>query len=49
LRQLVASLVQAIMPELTFDLLRIAQTAIRRHLCEPPRRKRAYQRMFQLC
>jgi hypothetical protein len=49
MRQLVASLLEAIMPEPSFDLLRIAKAAIHRHLCEPPRKKRTYQRMFQLC
>jgi hypothetical protein len=37
------------MPALSFDLLRIAQAAIHRHLCEPPRKKNTYQRMLQLC
>jgi hypothetical protein len=49
MRQLVASLLEAIMPAPSFDLLRIAQAAIHRHLREPPRKKRTYQRMFQLC
>jgi hypothetical protein len=40
---------QAIMPAPSFDLLRIAQAAIHRHLREPLRKKRTYQRMFQLC
>jgi hypothetical protein len=40
---------QAIMPAPSFELLRIAHAAIHRHLCEPPRKKRTYQRMFQLC
>jgi hypothetical protein len=47
--QLVASLLEAIMPAPSFDLLRIAKAAIHRHLREPPRKKRTYQRMFQLC
>jgi hypothetical protein len=49
MRQLVATLVEAMMPAPSFDLLRIAQAAIHRHLREPPREKRTYQRMFQLC
>jgi hypothetical protein len=49
MRQLVATLVEAIMPEPSCDLLRIAQAAIHRHLREPPRKKRTYQRIFQLC
>ena len=49
LRQLVASLLQAIMPEPTLACLRGCLVALRRHLREPPRRKGAYQRMVPLC
>ena len=48
LRQLVASLIQAIRPEPTLALLRNAIAALRRHLREPPRRKRIYQCMVPL-
>ena len=49
LRQLVASLLQAIMPEPTLACLRRRLAALWRHLREPPRRKRTYQCMVPLC
>src|SRR5271167_4418121 len=49
LRQLVASLLQAIMPEPTFARLRNHLAALYRHLREPPRKKRAYQSMVPIC
>jgi len=45
LQQLVASLLQAIIPQPTIDLLRRSSMALRRHLHEPPRKKRRYQTM----
>src|SRR6266545_2632449 len=47
LRQLVATLLQAIIPEPTIACLRRAATALQRHLREPPRR-RSYQKMARL-
>ena len=49
LRQLVASLLQSIMPQPTFACLQRCLEALRRHLREPPRRKRAYQCMVPIC
>ena len=49
LRQLVASLLQAIMPEPTFACLRNRLAALYRHLREPPRKKRMYQSMVPIC
>ena len=48
LRQLVATLRQAIMPQPDLAALIQARLALRRHLCEPPRKKRAYQCMAYL-
>src|ERR1700739_1239141 len=47
LRQLIATLLQAIIPQPTLALLRRSRAALKRHLHEPPRR-RAYQTMFAL-
>ena len=49
LRQLVASLLQAIMPEPTFACLLDRLPALYRHLREPPRKKRTYQSMVAIC
>ncbi|MGZ9089934.1 MAG: hypothetical protein ACXW3Q_14755 [Rhodoplanes sp.] len=48
LQHLVASLLQAILPQPTFARLRRAKPALRRHLHEPPRQKRRYQTMIPL-
>jgi hypothetical protein len=45
LRQLVKTLLQAIMPQPAFADLQANILALRRHLHEPPRKKREYQRM----
>jgi len=45
LLQLIASLLQAIIPQPTIRCLRQCRPALRRHLHEPPRRKRRYQTM----
>src|SRR5208283_4653293 len=49
LRQLVASLLQAIMPEPTFACLQNRLAALYRHLREPPRKQRMYQGMVPIC
>src|SRR5262245_5690039 len=43
LGQLVASLLQAIIPQPTINCLRRSVSALRRHMREPPRKKRHYQ------
>ena len=48
LLQLTATLLQAIMPQPSLAGLRRAKNKLRRHLHEPPRRKREYQRMARL-
>jgi hypothetical protein len=48
LLQLAATLLQAIMPQPSLAGLRRAKDKLRRHLHEPPRRKREYQRMARL-
>lgn len=48
LQQLVASMLQAIIPQPTVACLRRAARSLRRHLREPPRRKRRYQTMIRL-
>jgi hypothetical protein len=45
LRQLARSLLQAIMPQPCFADLLDAKAVLRRHLHEPPRKKREYQKM----
>jgi len=47
LRQLAATLLQAIMPQPSFDLLRQLKATLNRHLHEP-RRRRQYQNMPKL-
>jgi len=47
LRQLVATLLQAIIPQPTLACLRQCNVTLRRHLHEPPRR-RNYQKMTRL-
>jgi hypothetical protein len=48
LRQLVTTLIVAIMPQPDLDRLQRCRLALRRHLHEPPRKKREYQRMTRL-
>jgi hypothetical protein len=48
MRQLIATLLQAILPQPTLDRLRAVRQTLRRHLHEPQRR-RPYQTMPQLC
>jgi hypothetical protein len=48
MRQLMAALLQAIMPQPSLGRLHRAKDVLSRHLHEPPR-KRVYQQMFQLC
>jgi hypothetical protein len=48
LRQLVRSMRQAIIPQPCFDNLLAATTELRRHLHEPPRKKREYQKMHRI-
>ena len=45
LRQLFATLLQAIIPEPTFECLRRRAARLKRHLIEPPRR-RCYQELI---
>jgi hypothetical protein len=45
LRQFARSLLQAIIPQPSFADLLAAKAALRRHLHEPPRKKREYQKM----
>jgi hypothetical protein len=47
LQQLIASLLQAIIPQPAIACLRQLRAALRRHLHEPPRRRR-YQTMIEL-
>jgi hypothetical protein len=48
LRQLVHSLLQAIIPQPGFADLLAATPLLRRHLHEPPRKKREYQKMHRI-
>jgi hypothetical protein len=48
LLQLVATLLKAIMPQPSLADLRRAKKKLRRHLHEPPRLKREYQKMVRL-
>jgi len=48
LRQLVHSMRQAIIPQPCFDNLLAATAALQRHLHEPPRKKREYQKMHRI-
>ena len=48
LLQLTATFLQAIMPQPSLADLRRAKDKLRRHLHEPPRRRRKYQRMARL-
>jgi hypothetical protein len=45
LRQFARSLLQAIIPQPSFADLLAAKAALSRHLHEPPRKKREYQKM----
>jgi hypothetical protein len=45
LRQLLATLLQAIAPQPGLEVLRRRWSAIRRNVHEPPRKKRHYQNM----
>jgi len=48
MRQLLATILQAILPQPTLDHLKRRRAVMRRHLHEPPRRRR-YQTMPKLC
>jgi hypothetical protein len=43
-----ATLLKAIMPQPSLEGLRQAKKKLRRHLHEPPRRRRKYQKMTRL-
>jgi len=47
LRQLLKTLLQAIMPQPSFAALQANRLSLRRHLHEPPRKKRNDQRMLR--
>jgi hypothetical protein len=48
LRQLVATLYQAIAPQPSLTAIAAAHHRLRRHLCEPSRKKRTYQSILVL-